>query len=128
MIFLGARFLLSPETAEAGYGIRFNEQGDYSFHYIKGVRDLFSGIVICVLLLSRQTKALGVTLLAGTLIPVVDMVIVLSKDYNTVADAVPHIGAIVVCSVFGITLLMRKTQTSKTDPGMEGVRKSTWHV
>lgn len=41
LIFLGTRFLLSPEIAETGYGIHFNEQGDYSFHYIKGIRIYF---------------------------------------------------------------------------------------
>ena len=113
MIFIGARFLLSPEVAEAGYGIHFNEQGDYSFHYIKGIRDLFSGIVICVLILSKQTKALGITLLAGTIIPVVDMLIVLGKDYNGVAQAMPHIAAIIVCAVFGTMLLLNKTSNQK---------------
>lgn len=114
MIFLGARFLLSPEIAEAGYGLHFNEQGDYSFHYIKGIRDLFSGIVICLLVLSRQTKALGITLLAGTMIPIADMLIVLSKDYNGVAASMPHISAIIACSVVGIILLFYKPSAKST--------------
>lgn len=58
MIFIGARFLLAPETAEVGYGIHFNEHVDYSFHYIKGIRDVFSGLVICLFVLTKQTKAL----------------------------------------------------------------------
>ena len=66
MIFIGTRFLLSPETAEAGYGIHFTEQGDYSFHYIKGIRDIFSGLLLCVFALLNDRRALGVTLLAGT--------------------------------------------------------------
>ena len=106
MIFLGARFLLSPEVAEAGYGIHFNEQGDYSFHYIKGIRDLFSGIIICLLILNKQKKAVGLTLLAGTIIPVADMLIVLNKPYNSVAQAMPHIAAIIICAVVGSMLLM----------------------
>lgn len=113
LIFIGARFLLSPETAEAGYGIRFNEQGDYSFHYIKGIRDLMSGLLICIFVLSKQTKALGTTLLVGTIVPIVDMLIVLNKDYNGIAQAIPHISAIIVCSVFGIILLTTKP-TEKT--------------
>jgi len=111
MIFLGARFLLSPEIAEAGYGLHFNEQGNYSFHYIKGIRDLFSGIVICFLVLTGQTKALGITLLAGTIIPIADMLIVLSKDYNTIAAAIPHIAAMIVCAIFGAILLFKKPRT-----------------
>lgn len=108
LIFLGARFLLSPEVAEAGFGIHFNEQGDYSFHYIKGIRDIFSGLLMCVLVLMKERRALGVTLLAGTMIPVNDMLIVLSKSYNGVPQAMPHIIAIIICSVFGIILLASK--------------------
>jgi len=53
MMFIGARFLIAPETAELGYGIHFNEQGDFSFHYMKGIRDLFSGGLICILFFTR---------------------------------------------------------------------------
>jgi glucose uptake protein GlcU len=109
MIFIGARFLLAPEIAEAGYGIHFNAQSDYSFHYIKGIRDVFTGLLICILLLAKQTKALAITLVVGTIIPVVDMLIVLSKDYNGVAQAIPHISAIIVCAVIGTILLISKT-------------------
>jgi glucose uptake protein GlcU len=108
MIFIGTRFFLSPEVATAGYGIHFNAQGDYSFDYIKGIRDVFSGLLICAFVLLNERRALGVTLLAGTMIPLTDMFIVLSKSYNGVAQAVPHISAIIICSVFGIILLATK--------------------
>jgi hypothetical protein len=108
MIFIGARFLMAPETAIAGYGIHFASHGDYSFHYIKGIRDIFSGLLICIFVLSKQTKALGTTLAVGTIIPAVDMLIVLSKNYNGIAQAIPHISAIIVCSVVGTILLTHK--------------------
>ncbi|WP_343631650.1 DUF4267 domain-containing protein [Fluviicola sp.] len=108
MIFLGARFLLSPEAAEAGFGIRFNDRGDYSFHYTKGIRDIFSGVVLCLLILTKQIKALGITLLVGTIIPVIDVLIVWSKDYTGIAEAMPHISAIIICLVSGILLLISK--------------------
>jgi hypothetical protein len=110
MIFLGVRFFIAPETATAGYGIRFNVQGDYSFHYVKGIRDIFSGLVICAFVLMNERRALGVTLLAGTIIPVADMLIVLSKSYNGVLQAMPHLIAIVICAVFGLVLLLTKPQ------------------
>jgi hypothetical protein len=109
MIFIGTRFLLAPETAQAGYGIHFNAQGDYSFHYIKGVRDVFSGLMICLLILTKHTKALGITLTVGTIIPFADMLIVLRKDYNSLLQAVPHITAIIICAVVGTILLTSKT-------------------
>lgn len=110
MIFLGARFFISPDVATVGYGIHVNAQGDYSFHYIKGIRDIFSGLVICVFVLLSERRALGVTLLAGTIIPVTDMLIVLSKSYNGVVQALPHIIATLICAVFGIILLATKRQ------------------
>ena len=113
MIFLGARFFTSPEVATAGYGLHFNAQGDFSFHCIKGIRDIFSGLVICIFVLLNERRALGVTLLAGTMIPLTDMVIVLSKSYNGVSQALPHIIASIICAVFGIILLATKPQSKR---------------
>jgi len=111
MVFLGSRFFWSPEAATAGYGIRFNAQGDYSFHYIKGIRDIFSGLVICAFVLLNERRALGLTLLTGTIIPLADMLIVLGKSYNSMFQALPHI--IAICTVFGIILLAAKPQSKK---------------
>lgn len=111
MIFLGARFYSSPEVATAAYGIHFNAQGDYSFHYIKGIRDIFSGLTICIFVLLNERRALGITLLAGTIIPVNDMLIVLSKSYNGVLQALPHVIAIIICLVFGLVLLTTKAKS-----------------
>jgi len=108
MIFLGARFYTSPEVATAGFGIHYNAQGDYSFHDIKGIRDIFSGLIICAFVLLNERRALGITLLAGTMIPLNDMLIVLGKSYNGMLQALPHIIAIVICFVFGIVLLATK--------------------
>ena len=112
MIFLGVRFFLAPEVATAGFGIHFNANGDYSFDHIKGIRDIFSGLIICAFVLMNERRALGATLLAATIIPINDMLIVLSKSYNGIPQAMPHIIAIIICSVFGIILLTTK-QTTK---------------
>ena len=110
MIFLGARFFFSPEVATAAFGIRFNANGDYSFHHIKGIRDIFSGILLCALVLMKERRALGVMLFVATIIPISDMLTVFSKSYNGVPQAVPHIVATIICSVVGILLLTAKPQ------------------
>jgi len=112
IIFLGVRFFISPEVATAAFGIRFNANGDYSFDHIKGIRDIFSGPLVCAFVLMNERRALGATLLAATIIPINDMLIVLSKSYNGIPQAMPHIIAIIICSVFGIILLTTK-QTTK---------------
>lgn len=114
LIFIGTRFLIAPETAEVGYGIHFNEQGDYSFHYLKGIRDLLSGLLICMLVWSKQTKALAITLLVGIIVPIVDMLIVLGKDYTDITQAIPHIAAIIVCFLLGV-VLTRNSKKQRND-------------
>ncbi len=110
MIFLGARFFFNPEAATAAFGIRFNANGDYSFHHIKGIRDIFSGILLCALVLMNERRAVGAMLFVATIIPVSDMINVLEKSYNGVQQAIPHIVATIICSVVGILLLTTKAQ------------------
>ena len=124
MIFIGVRFLVAPETAEAGYGIHFNEQGDYSFHYIKGIRDVFTGLLMCSLVLSRQIKALGLTLFIGTIIPIADMLIVLSKDYTGISQAIPHISAIIICFFCGLILLVYTEKQKVNNMGFAKIIQS----
>ena len=110
MIFLGTRFFLSPEAATAGFGIQFNSNGDYSFHHIKGTRDIFSGLLLCALVLLKERRALGVMLLAATIIPVSDLLVVLSKSYTGIPQAMSHIIASIICFAFGIILLATNPQ------------------
>lgn len=106
MIFLGARFFFAPEAATAAFGIHYDASGDYSFHHIKGIRDIFSGALLCALVLMNERRSLGVMLLVATMIPVSDMITVLSKSYTGLQQAMPHIIATIICSVVGILLLV----------------------
>jgi len=75
MLFIGARFLVAPERGEAGFGLHYNQPND-AFHAIKGVRDIFSGLLIVLFAWSHYRKPLFLTLLAGSVIPFGDMLIV----------------------------------------------------
>ncbi|MEI9918964.1 MAG: DUF4267 domain-containing protein [Bacteroidota bacterium] len=110
MVFLGARFFFAPEAATDAFGIRFNANGDYSFHHIKGIRDIFSGVLLCALVLMKERRALGMMLFVATIIPVSDMLTVLAKSYTGVQQALSHIIAIIICSVVGILLLTGRSQ------------------
>ena len=84
IIFLGARFLMSPKVAAAGYGVPVAAAADqspghdpYPWLYVKGVRDIASGVFLFILLANRATHLLGAFMAAATLIPVGDAVIVL---------------------------------------------------
>ncbi len=104
LLFIGGRFLLVPEVAEHGFGLVYGQPTN-AFHYIKGIRDIFSGLVITIFTVAGWRKPLAVAILAGSLIPLVDMLIVLNAP-NAVAGAEwIHGLTAVVAWVFGYFLI-----------------------
>jgi hypothetical protein len=81
IIAIGARFLLAPDAAAAGFGLPVGTAGRaIGFLDAKGVRDIVSGLVTLSLLFSGQKLGLGIFLLVAALIPLGDMSIVLAHD------------------------------------------------
>ena len=83
IILIGARFLLAPQTAAAGYGVSVKPagpqapiDGPYPWLYVKGVRDIASGIFLWILLLNRTPHLLAAFMIAASLIPIGDAMIV----------------------------------------------------
>jgi uncharacterized membrane protein len=101
LLFIGARFFISPGVAEHQYGIDIST-GDLSFHYIKGIRDIFSGIILLVLLFAREYRALGLILLCAVIIPATDFCIVYMHQGFDVAKLSAHFCAIAIAVGLGI--------------------------
>jgi hypothetical protein len=72
--FIGARFLLAPQTAAAGYGV---PAADNAYLAVKGLRDLTLGLLGLALLAFTDTRAEAWFMLVAALIPLGDMLIVL---------------------------------------------------
>ncbi len=108
LLFIGARFLLMPETAERGFGLIY-DQPSYAFHYIKGIRDVFTGLVITGFTVANWRKPLAVVILAGSLIPVVDMLTVLRAAAPVPGAEWIHGVTAVFAWVFGYFLLRSQT-------------------
>ncbi|MGX1807735.1 DUF4267 domain-containing protein [Nocardia sp. NPDC055321] len=86
ILYIGLNYLLTPETFAAGFGLPEWPTGDaVAFMNLKGVRDTAFGVAILALLAFRQRFALGITMLATTLVPLGDMITVLSYDGSTSA-------------------------------------------
>jgi hypothetical protein len=77
-ILMGARYLLDPEPAAAGFGIpgEFGESAN-AWLAVKATRDLAIAIVIAILLIAGAHRNLGYPMLAIALIPIADGAIVL---------------------------------------------------
>jgi hypothetical protein len=81
IIFIGVRFIVAPRVAAAGYGVPA-EPGQPSagaYLTVKGVRDIASGLIVFVLMAAGATHLLGWVILAATIIPLADAIIVLGN-------------------------------------------------
>ncbi|WP_327286094.1 MULTISPECIES: DUF4267 domain-containing protein [unclassified Streptomyces] len=77
VLVIGARFLLSPQAAAAGYGVPARPEGDPAYLTIKGLRDFTSGLIGLALLAFADADALAWFMLAVAVTPLGDTWIVL---------------------------------------------------
>ncbi len=77
--FIGARFLVAPRVAAAGYGVPADLDRPSADAYlsVKGVRDIATGLFVVILLIAGATHLAGWVMLAATIIPLADATIVL---------------------------------------------------
>ncbi|MFI6293245.1 DUF4267 domain-containing protein [Nonomuraea sp. NPDC050790] len=108
VILMGARALWAPQDA-AGFGIPDTPTESPTFRAwlaVKSVRDVSAGIVILAVLAGGTAHLLGWALLAATVIPVGDAVIVLrSGGPKAVAYGV-HAATAAVMLVISLLLLL----------------------
>lgn len=77
LVWVGARFLLTPEAAAAGYGVPAKPDGDRAYLTIKGVRDGTFGLVGLALLAFAGAHAEAWLMLVAAIAPLADCLIVL---------------------------------------------------
>ncbi|MFI7304640.1 DUF4267 domain-containing protein [Micromonospora aurantiaca] len=78
IVLIGARFLLTPHAAAAGYGVPAAEgTGDPAYLTIKGLRDLTYGLVGLALIAFTSADAVAWFMLVVALAPLGDTLVVL---------------------------------------------------
>jgi Domain of unknown function (DUF4267) len=79
VIFIGLRFLFVPRAAAVGYGVPADPEqpGTGAYLAIKGVRDGIYGVITLILLFTAGHHVVAWFLLAATVLPLADCVIVL---------------------------------------------------
>lgn len=79
IVLIGARFLIAPRVAAAGYGVPADPDQSVIRAYlgVKGVRDITTGLFVAILMLGQATHLIGWVMLAATVIPIADAAIVL---------------------------------------------------
>jgi hypothetical protein len=79
IIFIGLRFILAPQAGANGYGIPLPEQA-LSYGIIKGIRDIYSGIILFIFLIMRNRRITAFVFGAAIIIPLSDLFTVLSVN------------------------------------------------
>ena len=78
IVFIGGRFLLTPSSAAAAYGVPAGtEPHSRAYLSAKGIRDIASGLFAAIPIAYGAAHPLGWFMLAATIIPVADAAIVL---------------------------------------------------
>jgi len=81
IIFLGARFMLDPQAGAEGFGIAMAPtKAAMAYGWIKGIRDIFAGLVVLIFLISQNPRATAIAFGAAIIIPVSDCLTVLSVN------------------------------------------------
>jgi hypothetical protein len=72
IIAIGINFILNPAGASAAYGVAISDPSSFPFMWIKGIRDIFSGLVILPFLLNGNRKVTGILFAISIFIPFCD--------------------------------------------------------
>ncbi|MCV7091176.1 DUF4267 domain-containing protein [Mycobacterium interjectum] len=108
IIFIGARFLVGPRVAAAGYGVLpdLDRPGEGAYLSVKGVRDIATGLFVIILMIAGATHLIGWVMLAATIIPLADAAIVLRNGGAKSTAWGVHGGTAVVMLVTTALLLV----------------------
>ena len=100
IVFIGARFLLTPTAASREFGIPNSPSPSTAFAAwlaVKGTRDIVSGLFVFLLMANGSPRLLGEFLLVASLIAFGDAVTVLrSGGSRTAAFGIHGITALVI--------------------------------
>lgn len=109
IIFLGARFWITPDKASSEFGIAGSpplSSGFNAWLSVKGTRDIVSGIVVILLMLTSTPQILGEFMLAASLIAFGDMITVLRSNGNKgLAYGMHGVTGLIIVAV-GLSLIL----------------------
>lgn len=77
IIVLGINFILNPVGASTGFGIPIHDPAAFPFMWVKGIRDIFSGLVVLTFLFRGDRRITGILYAIAVFIPVGDGFVIL---------------------------------------------------
>ena len=78
IIAIGVNFILNPVGASSGFGIPIHDPAAFPFMWVKGIRDIFSGLVILSFLWRGDRRTTAILFVIAIFIPFGDGLVILS--------------------------------------------------
>ena len=81
IIVIGCFYLASPERISGTFGLKppASDADTRTWLRLKGIRDVVSGLVVLTMMLTTDTRSVGIALLVEAIVPLGDMSIVLGS-------------------------------------------------
>ncbi|MEM1179994.1 MAG: DUF4267 domain-containing protein [Acidobacteriota bacterium] len=115
IVLAGGRFLVDPIGGQGAFGIQqVGTDGNLSFHYIKGIRDLVIGVYFLILVYYKHDILLGWFLLVSAIIAGTDAWIVIGYNGNSLLHAWMHLTALPICVGGGLFYLLKNGDSQGT--------------
>lgn len=77
IIVIGINFILNPVGASTGYGIPVHDPAVFPFMWIKGIRDIFAGLVVLPFLWSGDRRTTATLYAISIVVPFGDGLVIL---------------------------------------------------
>jgi hypothetical protein len=78
IIGIGIDFILNPVGASTGYGIPIHDPAAFPFMWIKGIRDIFAGLVVLPFLWRGDRRTTAILFALSIFVPFGDGLVILS--------------------------------------------------
>ena len=107
IIGLGINFILNPVGASTGFGIPIHDPAAFPFMWTKGIRDIFSGLVVLAFLLRGDRRTTATVFAIAIVIPFCDGLVIL-KHLGLAPPIYIHWGTAFYMMIVAAFLLRRK--------------------
>jgi len=107
VVAIGCFYLAAPERISGSFGLRppASDADTRAWLRLKGIRDLASGLVVLAVMLTADTRMVGVALLVFAIVPFGDMSIILGSGGRKAAAFSVHGVTCAVMLVVGLLLI-----------------------
>src|SRR5579859_2451809 len=107
IIVIGCFYLVSPERMTGSFGLKppASDADTRAWLGLKGIRDVASGLVVLAMMLTTDTRSVGIALLVEAIVPLGDMSIILGSGGSKSRAFSIHGVTCAVMVVAGLSLI-----------------------